>query len=115
MQDSLMNRRLQTVLALGITFLGIVYFAINGEDEHTNFPARAQSTPTKLTFHGYDCTIDCSGHEAGYNCAEEHDITDEEDCAGDSESFVEGCKAYVKEQQGISHESDGEDDPDSDE
>src|SRR3989344_1716191 len=23
------------------------------------------------TFHGYDCTDDCSGHEAGYNWAED--------------------------------------------
>ena len=28
------------------------------------------------TFHGYACTVDCSGHEAGYNWAQEHDITD---------------------------------------
>ena len=26
------------------------------------------------TFSGYDCTEDCSGHEAGYNWAEENDI-----------------------------------------
>jgi hypothetical protein len=42
-----------------------------------------------------DCTQDCSGHEAGYKWAEEHDIADEDDCTGNSESFIEGCKAYV--------------------
>lgn len=41
-----------------------------------------------------------SGHQAGYDWAQEHDITDESDCeeAGDhsnSPSFEAGCKAYV--------------------
>lgn len=49
------------------------------------------------TFHGYDCTEDCSGHEAGYEWAEENDIDDTYDCDGNSNSFVEGCEAYVDE------------------
>lgn len=49
------------------------------------------------TFHGYECTEDCSGHEAGYEWAEENDIDDEDDCSGDSDSFDEGCQAYVEE------------------
>jgi len=49
------------------------------------------------TFYGYDCTQDCSGHEAGYNWAEENDISDEYDCDGNSNSFNEGCTAYVEE------------------
>jgi hypothetical protein len=41
-----------------------------------------------------------SGHQAGYDWAEEHSISDESDCeeAGDhsnSPSFAEGCTAYV--------------------
>lgn len=44
-----------------------------------------------------------SGHQAGYDWAEQHDIDDEGACetAGDSHnspSFTEGCKAYVEEQ-----------------
>jgi hypothetical protein len=39
------------------------------------------------TFSGYDCTEDCSGHEAGYNWAEENYISDEYDCDGNSNSF----------------------------
>jgi hypothetical protein len=58
--------------------------------------------PTSSTFEGSPCTSDCSGHEAGYNWAEEHEINDESDCdaAGDtsnSPSFAEGCRAYVQE------------------
>ena len=49
------------------------------------------------TFHGYDCTEDCSGHEAGYEWAEENDISDAGDCGGNSNSFIEGCRAYVEE------------------
>ncbi|SEN92092.1 hypothetical protein SAMN05216404_108141 [Nitrosospira multiformis] len=51
------------------------------------------------TFMGYTCTIDCSGHEAGYEWAEENDIHDPDDCGGNSDSFIEGCIAYAEERQ----------------
>lgn len=60
----------------------------------------SEATSGTLTFHGYECTVDCSGHEAGYQWAEEHDITDPDDCGGNSESFIEGCKAYAEEHTG---------------
>jgi hypothetical protein len=50
------------------------------------------------TFGGYQCTDDCSGHEAGYDWAETHDIDSEDTCDSqetNSESFKEGCKAFV--------------------
>jgi|GEM_PF-2287285 len=50
------------------------------------------------TFHGYICTQDCSGHEAGYEWAEDNGITDMDDCEGNSQSFIEGCQAYAEEQ-----------------
>jgi len=53
-------------------------------------------TETK-DFHGYPCTVDCSGHEAGYKWAEEHDIHDPDDCGGNSQSFIEGCRAWAEE------------------
>jgi hypothetical protein len=65
--------------------------------------APPQYVAPPLTFHGYACTVDCSGHEAGYNWAEEHDITDHDDCPNDpnnSHSFTEGCWAYADEQSG---------------
>lgn len=49
------------------------------------------------TFHGSDCTEDCSGHEAGYEWAEDNDIRDTYDCESNSDSFIEGCEAYVEE------------------
>lgn len=66
----------------------------------SSFPiARRQPVePEALTFHGYTCSVDCSGHEAGYRWAEEYGITDAVDCSSNSGSFVEGCVAYVSEQ-----------------
>ncbi len=52
-----------------------------------------------LTFHGYTCTTDCSGHAAGYRWAQRNDIYDEDGCTGRSRSFIEGCLAYVEEHQ----------------
>ncbi len=49
------------------------------------------------SFGSYDCTEDCSGHEAGYEWAEDNDIDDEDDCYGNSQSFVEGCWQYVED------------------
>lgn len=62
-------------------------------------------------FHGYPCTQDCSGHEAGYEWAETNDITDPEDCGGNSNSFIEGCQAYAEE-MGEEEEEDSEDSED---
>ena len=52
---------------------------------------------SKLDFNGYPCTQDCSGHEAGFNWAEDKGIENIDDCGGNSNSFIEGCRAYVEE------------------
>ena len=55
------------------------------------------------TFGGYECTLDCSGHQAGYQWAESHNITDESECerilerAPNRISFYEGCMTYVED------------------
>lgn len=48
-------------------------------------------------FHGYDCTEDCSGHQAGYDWAEQNNVGNASDCGGNSQSFTEGCEAYANE------------------
>jgi hypothetical protein len=68
---------------------------------------------TSSTFAGSPCTSDCSGHEAGYNWAEEHGIDDESDCdtaggTSNSPSFAGGCRAYVQENEST---DDSDDDP----
>jgi hypothetical protein len=42
-----------------------------------------------------DCTEDCSGHDAGFEWARDQGITDESECDGQSQSFIEGCEAYA--------------------
>lgn len=47
----------------------------------------------------YACTQDCSGHEAGFQWAQEQNATDSSDCGGNSQSFIEGCEAFVEARQ----------------
>lgn len=54
------------------------------------------------SYAGYGCTVDCSGHEAGYNWAADNGITDPASCGGNSWSFIEGCRAYAEENEGLS-------------
>lgn len=51
----------------------------------------------EITSDNWECTGDCSGHEAGYAWAEENGISDPYDCDGNSNSFIEGCQAYANE------------------
>ena len=72
-------------------------FNLNGSQNIDSSYSEGYSDPP--TFHGYECTEDCGGHEAGYQWAEDNDITDESDCGGNSNSFIEGCQSYVEENQ----------------
>ena len=56
-------------------------------------------------FMGYPCTSNCSGHEAGYQWAEENGIDDPDNCGGNSNSFIEGCQVYAEEQQSAAAEA----------
>ncbi len=51
----------------------------------------------EITRDNWDCTGDCSGHNAGYDWAESKGISDPGDCGGNSTSFIEGCEAYANE------------------
>ncbi len=53
----------------------------------------------------YVCTQDCSGHEAGFAWAQENDLSDGSDCGGNSQSFVEGCEAFVENRQQLADET----------
>lgn len=44
----------------------------------------------------YGCTEDCSGHEAGFEWAQQNEVSDTTDCGGNSDSFREGCEAYAE-------------------
>ena len=104
MSKSKMQTTIWVIVALVAAML---YFGDKpSESEHlANSISKAASDPKGADpgpnkFAGYDCTEDCSGHEAGYAWAEEHDISDGDECdaAGEhsnSPSFAEGCHAYV--------------------
>lgn len=47
----------------------------------------------------YGCTDDCSGHDAGYEWAQENEVNDPDDCGGNSLSFQEGCRARAEAYQ----------------
>jgi hypothetical protein len=69
------------------------------------------------TFQRYPCTADCSGHEAGYDWAQASGVIDESGCGGNSNSFIEGCKAFVEENDNSrdgSSSNNEEQDPNSD-
>jgi hypothetical protein len=66
-------------------------------------------------FGGYQCTVDCSGHKAGYEWAEAQDIQTEEQCEivlrryPNRNSFYEGCLVYVEDPgRGSDEDDDGE-------
>lgn len=52
--------------------------------------------------HGFEgCTDDCSGHNAGYQWAQENGVEDASGCYGNSNSFEEGCAAYANDLQAV--------------
>lgn len=71
-------------------------FGTSEEEDGCNDYVKENHTGS-YSFNGYECTEDCSGHEAGYSWAEENGIEDEGDCDGNSNSFNEGCMSYVED------------------
>ena len=55
------------------------------------------TTASADTFDGNPCLGDCSGHQAGYDWAEQNGIDDESSCSTPSASFNQGCESYVEE------------------
>lgn len=74
----------------------IVFVSLPGCPSRDNSTAEYESR-SENAFHGNDCLGDCSGHQAGYDWAEDNDINDTGDCNGNSDSFSEGCESYVEE------------------
>ena len=70
------------------------------------------TTASAATFDGNQCLGDCSGHQAGYDWAEQNGIDDESSCSTPSASFNEGCESYVEENAAST--SDDEEDEEED-
>lgn len=71
-------------------------FGASAAEDGCNEYVQEQLDDGPYMFKGDSCTEDCSGHEAGYEWADENGINDESDCDGTSNSFNEGCAAYVR-------------------
>lgn len=48
-------------------------------------------------FGRYRCTDLCEGHQAGYEWAGKRRVQTFDQCAGRSQSFIEGCYVYLQE------------------
>ena len=88
---------------------------IKGGESYSEFDNRRDTLEHSAgSYAGYGCTQDCSGHDAGYQWAEEHGVTDASECGGTSWSFEEGCAAYAEEQSDQSEDDSGTDDSSTD-
>jgi len=82
------------------------------QSDSTNAPPEETNNSTeyiKPSYNGYTCSDDCSGHEAGYEWAEENDVCDEYFDGGNSDSFNEGVISYSEENCSSYEESDDND------
>jgi hypothetical protein len=91
-----------TFIVTVVPFVMIIYFGLavinyDAMAGRSGWPPILPLSGHDRTYAGFNCTVDCSGHQAGYRWAEQHSIDDEDYCPdGDSESFYEGCIAYVR-------------------
>jgi hypothetical protein len=80
--------------------IGLYMFFSSGSEKKLAPPS--QTYPPALVYPSsgsahHECTDDCSGHQAGYDWADAHGISDPDDCDGNSQSFIEGCQEYAEE------------------
>lgn len=80
-----------------------VALTLIGCSEKPNAAAENGQTPPESAtpyedLHGkLNCAPDCSGREAGYRWAQEHEILSTGECAGQSQSFIDGCQSYLED------------------
>jgi len=104
-----MNRKGNSILAYifwGGIILLIIWSIISSNNKQKTENIREEFNNGKVieipvddsvTRDNWECTGDCSGHNAGYEWASEKGISDPSDCGGKSQSFIEGCEAYTNE------------------
>lgn len=119
------SRNPLSAVAFFVVLGAVIYFTRHRDEGGSPQGGRSQrveadSGTDHAQFGGYDCTSDCSGHEAGYKWAEDHGISVGDDCdaAGqrsNSPSFAEGCRAYVDGDSGPESDTDRDVRDDSDE
>lgn len=80
---------MKKILTLSLLFLVIFFLSACS----SNYPRNYKESSS---YQEYGCTEDCSGHNAGWEWAEEKGISDPSDCGGKSQSFIEGCQSYAE-------------------
>jgi hypothetical protein len=81
-----------------LIFVSILLMVLGGISTEDSPQENANTSQSQSqSYKGYECTGDCSGHKAGYEWAKKKGITDPDDCGGNSQSFIEGCKSYATE------------------
>ncbi len=99
------NDSIKTVLwMVGIIFfVWLIFFSNNSSkpvritDDFENGSSIDIEVDRSITSDNWECTSDCSGHDAGYEWASENGIEDPNECGGNSVSLIEGCEAYANE------------------
>lgn len=95
----------QPLVAMGLLMLAACGSSSSSESqpaEARDYEAASERASEQLADQTYqevagsaDCTEGCEGHDAGFEWAKEHGVTDPSECGGDSQSFVEGCQSYA--------------------
>lgn len=95
----------QLLVAVGILMLAACGSSSSSESqpvEAHDYEAASERASAQLADQTYqevsgsaDCTEGCEGHDAGFEWAKEHGVTDQSECDGDSQSFIEGCQSYA--------------------
>ena len=78
---------------VGCVAAALLFAAASGDSAETCRP-RGLVPYDPLVFFGFRCAADCREHRRGYVWAASLGIPGASECAGRSQSFVEGCMAY---------------------
>lgn len=65
------------------------------ENRQDQADGEEQKRELEHEFEGYDCTSDCSGHQAGYDWAQSNNVCDPYYSGGNSQSFDEGVRSWA--------------------
>ena len=85
-----------------VRLLANVTRAENGRDVPNEKQASKTTAPKPVAkFGGYPCSSDCSDDKAGYAWAQRNGISDPDSCTGMTGGFIEGCRVYAREKNGL--------------
>ena len=90
-QDAVMAGETRAPSVIARSLANIRHREFDADAAHDSAADALAGSTYEGTVGSYNCTDDCSGHNAGWEWAQAND----EACAGESEPFDEGCRAYI--------------------